>query len=225
MCGSPTTQGYIFNNKELIEKEIKKLDITDDEKNDLVHCLDFPNDLTTELHCKNVLSQKLKDLINENIIDLKYDQNYQWLTDTIVMHKNGKVIPTKTYDSWSGEYSDDNGITYWCTGGEYSMLEKTNTFPKLTHTKFPWDGVVVHKCCHDLLKETYQIDNILKKDFVLTFDYGVAKHYHNQEIAWNEIFEDNNKFILENPNINKQNKDRIVKSIDSLMVNFILPRV
>ena len=68
-----------------------------------------------------------------------------------------------------------------------------------------------------------QIDNILKEHYKFNFNYGVAKQYHNQDIIWHEIFDCNDQFILENPNMNKENKDRIVKSIDSLMVNFVSP--
>ena len=68
-----------------------------------------------------------------------------------------------------------------------------------------------------------QIDNILKENYKFDFDYGVVKQYHNQDIIWHEIFDCNDQFILENPNMNKENKDRIVKSIDSLMVNFVSP--
>ena len=58
LCGSPTTtRGYFLNNKEIIAKKIKEMNIND-KNNELLGCLNFPEELLNEAMYKNI---KLSD--------------------------------------------------------------------------------------------------------------------------------------------------------------------
>lgn len=227
VCGAPTTTSCskvsIFTDQ--LKKYVSKCSNKQIENNWQV------DNIFYELFEEKIIDQEEYDHLMEkdNLMNLEKEEKYKWLTDLLILSVNGTVKSVTVEDSWEGEYTDkygmyrasfllgqyDNISDYQKTAYKKRQLGMYD--PKSKH--FFGDGYIIHKDCYKLIND--KIPNFNFNNMCLQkINYNEIYPYIRQEIPWTKYFLNDKEYFLESPDINEQNRKRIIDIVESM--KFIL---
>lgn len=141
------------------------------------------------------MANKVINLINKNIINIRDKKQYKWLENLILLRTSGTNINVTNYDSWGGKYNSSDGTIY-----------ESRNWPKHVHQ---YDGIVMHSECYKLKSKRYGKFTIDDLDFSKQIKYGKIKEHQTQDVMWDNIFCKGDEWMLESPATNAKNLKRI----------------
>ena len=139
----------------------------------------------------------------------------------VTLHKSGEVIPVEEKESWEGEFSG-NGIIYRASFvlNQYQNISdlvkmKQSKFYDPESKKIFGNSYIIHKDCYKIIND--KIPGFSFKNMCLQkINYNEIYPYMRQEMPWMKYFLNNKEYLLESPDVNEKNRERIIDIIESM---------